>query len=151
MTDNRQLTTDGLTCPRCGGTIVVPEGQAIVACPFCELRSVVRGERGLRRYQIACKIDRAKAQQAFQGFLGGNMAIARDAARKAQVTEAFIAYLPFWMAWGRGLGWNLGEERVGSGDHKHYEPREVRDRWRQVRAGKAVPGGHAANFDRGVL
>jgi putative protease len=35
--------------------------------------------------------------------------------------------------------------------YRNYEPREVRDRWRQVRAGKAVPGGHAANFDRGVL
>jgi putative protease len=35
--------------------------------------------------------------------------------------------------------------------YRNYEPREVRDRWRQVRAGKPVPGGHAANFDRGVL
>jgi len=35
--------------------------------------------------------------------------------------------------------------------YRKYEPCEVRDRWRQVRAGKAVPGGHAANFDRGVL
>jgi putative protease len=35
--------------------------------------------------------------------------------------------------------------------YRNYEPREVRDRWRQVRAGRPVPGGHAANFDRGVL
>ncbi|HEX5269611.1 MAG TPA: hypothetical protein VFW33_03940, partial [Gemmataceae bacterium] len=35
--------------------------------------------------------------------------------------------------------------------YRNYDPREVRDRWRRVRAGKAVPGGHAANFDRGVL
>jgi putative protease len=35
--------------------------------------------------------------------------------------------------------------------YRPYEPREVRDRWRQVRAGKSVQGGHAANFDRGVL
>jgi len=27
----------------------------------------------------------------------------------------------------------------------------VRDRWRLVRAGKPVPGGHAANFERGIL
>ena len=32
----------------------------------------------------------------------------------------------------------------------HYEPDEVRDRWRLVRAGRPVPGGHAANFDRGI-
>jgi putative protease len=35
--------------------------------------------------------------------------------------------------------------------YRKYEPCEVRDRWRLVRAGRPVPGGHAANFDRGVL
>ena len=35
--------------------------------------------------------------------------------------------------------------------YRPYDPATVRDRWRAVRAGRAVPGGHAANFDRGVL
>jgi putative protease len=35
--------------------------------------------------------------------------------------------------------------------YRKYEPMMVRDRWRAVRAGRPVPGGHAANFDRGVL
>jgi hypothetical protein len=35
--------------------------------------------------------------------------------------------------------------------YRKYQPQEVRDRWRLVRAGKVVPGGHAANFDRGLL
>ena len=35
--------------------------------------------------------------------------------------------------------------------YRPYEPAEVRERWRQVRAGRVVPGGHAANFDRGML
>ena len=35
--------------------------------------------------------------------------------------------------------------------YRPYEADEVRRRWRLVRAGKAVPGGHAANFDRGML
>jgi hypothetical protein len=34
-------------------------------------------------------------------------------------------------------------------DHK-YDPPEVRQRRRAVRAGRAIAGGHAANFDRGV-
>jgi putative protease len=34
--------------------------------------------------------------------------------------------------------------------YRPYEAEEVRDRWRLVRAGKSVPGGHAANFDRGI-
>jgi putative protease len=34
--------------------------------------------------------------------------------------------------------------------YRPYSPEDVRERWRLVRAGRAVPGGHAANFDRGV-
>jgi hypothetical protein len=35
--------------------------------------------------------------------------------------------------------------------YRPYSPEQVRERWRLVRAGRPVPGGHAANFDRGVL
>jgi hypothetical protein len=35
--------------------------------------------------------------------------------------------------------------------YRNYEPRQVRDLWRAARAGRAVPAGHAANFDRGIL
>lgn len=35
--------------------------------------------------------------------------------------------------------------------YRHYHPNEVRNVWRLIRTGKAVPGGHAANFDRGIL
>lgn len=35
--------------------------------------------------------------------------------------------------------------------YRGYDPETVRERWRLVRAGRQVPGGHAANFDRGML
>lgn len=35
--------------------------------------------------------------------------------------------------------------------YRAYNPAEVRDRWRAVCAGKPIPGGHSANFDRGML
>ena len=35
--------------------------------------------------------------------------------------------------------------------YRKYEPGRVRGVWRAVRAGKAVAGGHAANFDRGMM
>ncbi|MBM4069072.1 MAG: U32 family peptidase [Planctomycetes bacterium] len=35
--------------------------------------------------------------------------------------------------------------------YRPYEPAQVRERWRLLRAGRPVPGGHAANFGRGVL
>jgi putative protease len=35
--------------------------------------------------------------------------------------------------------------------YRKYDPAQVAERWRAVRAGRVVAGGHAANFDRGVL
>jgi DNA-directed RNA polymerase subunit RPC12/RpoP len=130
-------TLHGLNCPRCGGTITIPEGQAIVQCPYCDLRAVVQGERvagsasdrrsaerGVRRYQVPCRVDRAAAQGKLTGFLGSNMAIAFNAKGQAQLTESFLAWIPFWATWSRVLGWVFGKERVGSGKNQRWEPRE---------------------------
>ena len=35
--------------------------------------------------------------------------------------------------------------------YRNYDPAMVRDRWRLVRAGRAVPGGQAVNYDHGIL
>ena len=124
MAENNSL--HGLSCPNCGGMVPIPEGQAIVDCPFCEQRSFVRGERGLRRYQVAQRIDRDKAQAGLRQFLTSHRAIAGDVSKKAELTEIFVAYLPFWAVWAKVLAWVFGEKRVGSGDNKRYEPREVK-------------------------
>ncbi len=89
--------------------VPIPEGQEIVVCPFCEMRSVVRGEAGVRRYQVPQQVDRAQAEKAFRGFLG-NWAIARSVPREAKITEAFVAHLPFWATWGRVLAYVFGVE-----------------------------------------
>jgi DNA-directed RNA polymerase subunit RPC12/RpoP len=117
-------TLHGLNCPRCGGTVTIPEGQAIVQCPYCDLRAVVQGDRGIRRYQLPCKVDRAAAQGKLAGFLGSNLAIAFNAKGQAQLTESFLAWIPFWASWSRVLGWVFGKEKVGSGKNSRWEPRE---------------------------
>lgn len=104
--------------------VPVPEGQAIVICPFCELRSVVRGTNGLRRYQVPMRITQDQAEKSFQKFLSGNMAIAPTTRREAKLKESFIVHLPFWATWGRAVGWVFGKKQVGSGDHKRWEARE---------------------------
>jgi hypothetical protein len=116
----------GLACPRCGGMLSIPEGQRIVRCPFCDMRSYVRGERGLRRYQVLQRTTKETAVQAFQRFLKSNWAIAGGAAREARLSEIFLVHLPFWMVWARIGAWAFGEEKVGSGNDTRYEPREVR-------------------------
>jgi hypothetical protein len=114
-----------LSCPNCAGTLSVREGQRIVKCPYCEARSFVRGERGAARYQVARRVEREAAAQAVRGFWSGlNRAI--DLKSRAQITELFLVYLPYWRAQSQVAGWLFGQKRVGSGKNRHYEPREVR-------------------------
>lgn len=118
--------THGLACPRCGGMVPIPEGQIIVRCPYCDLRSLVRGERGLQRYQVPQQINREQALATLRSFLKGRWAIALDAASKSRLVEAFVVYLPFWVRWVRALGWVFGQKRVRSGKQTTYRPREVK-------------------------
>ena len=121
-----QEAVQGLSCPNCGGVVPVPEGQVVVICPYCDLRSYVRGERGLQRYQVPQRISHAQALEALRRFLSGNMAIAGNVAKTAVLEDSFLAHLPFWASWTRVIGWVFGEKKVGSGDNRRYEPREVR-------------------------
>jgi hypothetical protein len=90
------------------------------------MRSFVKGERGLQRYQVEQRVSREQAVQALHRFLGSKLAVARDTSRKSVLEDSFIAHLPFWASWARVFGWVFGQKRVGSGDNKRYEPREVR-------------------------
>lgn len=114
----------GLACPNCSGSLSVREGQRIVKCPYCGARSLVSGERGLGRYQVERRIDRERATQAVRGFWSG-LNRAFDLSSRAQISELFLVYLPYWRAQSQLAGWLFGEVKVGSGDSKRLEPREV--------------------------
>ncbi|NLG95754.1 MAG: hypothetical protein GX491_00180 [Chloroflexi bacterium] len=154
MDTTQEKPVHGLSCPRCGGIVSIPEGQAIVCCPYCDMRSVVaavpspaeaesataeaetsegtngggwRGMsilRGARRYQAPVRVGREQAVDAMRRFLSGKFQIARDAEKKAEISEVFLVHLPFWAVWGRGMAWAFGQVRRGSGDNVRYEPDE---------------------------
>src|SRR6185503_15630110 len=97
----------GLACPNCAGVLSVREGQRLVKCPYCQARSLVRGERGVRRYQVARRTDREAAAQAVQGFWSG-FNRAPDLRRTAQISELFLVYLPYWRLQAQMAGWIFG-------------------------------------------
>ncbi len=99
----------------------VPEGVRIVECPFCEGRSLVQGERGVRRWQMVHQVDREQALTAVTGFFSGiNKAFGLK--RQAKVRELFLVYLPYWRASAFVAGWIFG--RVSAGEDK-TKPVEV--------------------------
>lgn len=108
-------TTEGLTCPNCASVIPVPEGARIVECPSCDFRSLVQGERGIRRWQVRRQTERATAEKALQGFYRG-MNKARDLRREARLKDLFLVYLPYWRVQAFVAGWMFG--RVKSGKDK---------------------------------
>lgn len=115
----------GLNCPNCGGQLTVPEGQRVVACPFCQMRSLVAGERGVYRYQVARRVTREQALGALTGFYWG-INKAPDLRAKARLHEMFPIYLPYWHARVQMAGWLFGKVLKGSDKHKRLEPVEVR-------------------------
>jgi len=114
----------GLSCPNCAGTLSVREGQRIVKCPYCNSCSLVRGESGPGRYQVARRVERAAAAQAVRGFWSG-LNKAMDLQSQARIVELFLVYMPYWRAFSQVAGWIFGQKEVGSGKSRRLEPREV--------------------------
>ncbi len=114
----------GLACPNCAGTLSVQEGQRIVKCPYCNARSLVRGERGVRRYQVQRRIERDAAAGAVRGFWSG-LNRAMDLRGSARISEQFLVYLPYWRAQALMAGWVFGRKKIKSGESTRWEPREV--------------------------
>lgn len=112
--------TQGLNCPSCGGIVVVPEGVRIVLCPFCDQRSLVQGEQGVRRWQAPRGIDRKAAMKSARGFFSG-LDKARDLKRSARIREVFGVYLPYWRVSSFVSGWMFGRVKSGSDKTKPAE------------------------------
>ena len=115
----------GLACPNCQGRLKIADGVRIIRCPFCDLRSLVRGERGVMRYQAPRRLDRAAALEKVKGYLRG-LDRAPGLSRRASFTDLFVVYLPFWSEWAEIGAWVFGKKQVGSGKSRRLEPREVR-------------------------
>jgi hypothetical protein len=121
----KEETAVGLACPNCQGRLQVPEGVRIIRCPFCDLRSLVRGDRGVLRLQVPRQLDRSTALAKAKGFLRG-LDRAPGLSQRADFTDLFVVYLPFWSEWADVAAWFFGKKRVGSGKNRRLEPREVR-------------------------
>jgi hypothetical protein len=112
----------GLICPNCSGVVPVKEGERIARCPYCAMHSLVQGDRGIGRWQVQRQVERDQARQTIQGFFSGAKK-ARALKEQAQITEMFLAYLPFWRIEATVAGWRFG--RVKSGDETKPAEKEV--------------------------
>ncbi len=115
----------GLNCPNCGGVLQVIEGETLVECPYCGLRSILVGDRGVHQLQIRERINQEIAEELALAFLDGKVSIASDLRTQAQITESRLIFTPFWVCWRRVLAWVLGQKRVKTSKSSYYVPKEV--------------------------
>lgn len=112
--------TEGLTCPNCNGIVPVPEGVRVVQCPYCQLTSLVRGDRGVRRWQVPRRVDREQALATVTAFFVG-LNRARTLRREARIKETFLVYLPYWRVQALVTGFMLGRVKSGKDSTRPVE------------------------------
>jgi hypothetical protein len=141
----------GLTCPNCSGVVPVAEGVRVVHCPFCDLRSLVQGERGVRRWQVTNRVDRPAALTAVSGFFTG-LNKAFDLKKKAEIRELFLVYLPYWRVHAFVAGWMFGRVKSGKDSTKPVEVEVMEEmHWTDAAADVSEFGVHQAAFTPGDL
>ncbi|MBP7997745.1 MAG: hypothetical protein KA314_18915 [Chloroflexi bacterium] len=140
--------TQGLTCPNCASVVPVPEGVRIIECPSCHLRSFVQGEQGVRRWQVARKVEREQAERAVKGFFTG-INKAADLKRKAEIKEMFLAYLPYWRVAAMVAGWMFGRVKSGKDNTRPVEVEIMEEmHWNDAAADVSEFGVHQVSLSK---
>lgn len=119
MTQSKEQS-QGLTCPNCNGVVPVAEGARIVTCPYCQMRSLVQGERGVLRWQMPNRIEREAALNTVRGFFSG-IKKARDLKKEAEIKDIFLVYLPYWRVEAYVAGWMFGRVKSGKNSTRPVE------------------------------
>ncbi|MCD1296075.1 hypothetical protein CUJ83_13815 [Methanocella sp. CWC-04] len=128
-----------MNCPSCGGALSIEEGSRTTSCPYCSSLLAVEGDGGVSKIMFTNNLDRDKAIASAKKWMKGGFK-ARDLPRKAEITECYPIYVPFWKCSARAAGWVCGwrEETRGDGKNSRTEriPMEkmvMRDfNWNQV-------------------
>ncbi|MCX6161778.1 MAG: hypothetical protein NTV87_10675 [Ignavibacteriae bacterium] len=101
----------GITCPSCGGELDLGEGIKTLNCKYCGTLLAARGSGGSIRYYVPKKLKRDDAINKAFGWLDSGLAKAKGLKKNSQVSEAFLAYIPYWRVGADVVGWIFGQEK----------------------------------------
>ena len=99
----------GATCPECGGSIRVNEGDRSVRCGYCGSALYVAAPRGVQSFILRPKTTPAKARLAAIRYIA-EKTNNRLRTRDASIADLKLIHVPFWRLRGRLMGWVSGEK-----------------------------------------
>ena len=143
--------TQGLICPNCASIVPIAEGARVVQCPACGLRSLIQGERGIRRWQVGRRTERPQAEQAVRGFWSG-INKATGLRREAHIRDLFLVYLPYWRVQAFVVGWLFGRVKKGKDETRPVEVEIFEEmHWNDAAVDVAEYGVHAVRLSKDQL
>jgi len=108
--------TFGVTCPSCGGSLRVTEGQRSIHCEYCYANLYIANPPGVKSFFLKPRITAGKAKLEALHLISKKSG-GRVKAKYTSVVEHKLVHVPFWRMRGRFIGWICGEEtelkRVG--------------------------------------
>ena len=118
--ENKILLT--LSCPHCGGKIETLEGEDMVRCVYCDSLFKLTSDEGIGSVMYKLSIEKETALSAFRDWTKKGPK-AKDLLQRAEISETYPVYLPFWRLIGRGKACVTGieERRVNDGKTTHTE------------------------------
>ncbi len=99
----------GATCPECGGSITINDGDRSVRCGYCGSALYVAAPRGVQSFLLRPKITPAKARLAAIRYIA-EKTNGRLNTRQASLADLKLIHVPFWRLRGRLMGWVSGEK-----------------------------------------
>ena len=107
--EQRSSETFGVTCPECGGSIRIHEGEKSTKCLYCGSALYITRPKGVRGFYLTPKISAGKARLEALHYLG-EKTNGRVKARHASILDMQLINVPFWRMNGRLVGWVCGEK-----------------------------------------
>ena len=101
--------TFGVTCPSCGGSLRITEGQRSIQCEYCFSNLYIANPPGVKSFFLKPRITAGKAKLEALRWIS-KKSNGRVKAKYTSVVEHKLVHVPFWRMRGRFIGWICGEE-----------------------------------------
>jgi hypothetical protein len=107
-TSDAPAETFGVSCPLCGGSLRIREGERSITCGYCGSGLVVTRPHGVRSFMMQPAITPGKARITAIRHLAEKTG-GRVRARHAGIVDINLTHVPFWRMHGRLMGWVCGD------------------------------------------